>query len=117
MSPQHARYFRDTKAMILEEETHNKFGYYPRDLKPRSHKHIFAACDGCGIVRKTTKDKYHDLCFPCARRLQQGPNGSFYGKTHSDKAKHKISIAHKGKYCGKAHPNWKGGDLERICLV
>lgn len=28
--------------MILEEETFEKFGYYPKDIKPQSHKKVLA---------------------------------------------------------------------------
>jgi G:T-mismatch repair DNA endonuclease (very short patch repair protein) len=75
--------------MILEEETYKKFGYYPSDLKPQSGKKILAACDGCGKVREFGKSDYHTLCGSCAMK----------------------SCAKKGKN----HPNWKGGQVKRIC--
>jgi len=54
--------------MICEELTYEKYGYYPRDLSPQSHKPILARCDGedCGKVRITSKDQYRVLCKTCA---------------------------------------------------
>lgn len=72
--------------MILEEETYEKFGYYPSELKPKSHKHILAVCDGCGEVRVIAKNKYRALCRSCARRNYR----------HSEETKQKISEGHKG---------------------
>ena len=73
--------------MILEKETFEKFGYYPRDLKPQSSKRILAACDECGIIREIDKSNYRSLCLPCAR---QGKNNSFFGKHHSEETKVKL---------------------------
>ena len=54
--------------MILEEETFEKFGYYPRDLKAKSNKKILATCDDCGKVRITSKKDYYSLCRSCGRK-------------------------------------------------
>jgi hypothetical protein len=37
--------------MILEEETYEKFGYYPSDLLPHSGKVILVACADCNKIR------------------------------------------------------------------
>lgn len=76
--------------MILEEETFDKFGYYPSDLKPKSHKRILVACDDCGKIREICKDGYHDFCKPCAQKGEKNP---FFGKHHTEEAKKKISEA------------------------
>jgi G:T-mismatch repair DNA endonuclease (very short patch repair protein) len=76
------------KNMILEEETYDKFGYYPSDLKPQSHKRILAACDDCGKIRETSKNGYHSLCNSCARK----------GKHPSEETRRKLSEALKGKH-------------------
>jgi G:T-mismatch repair DNA endonuclease (very short patch repair protein) len=82
--------------MILEEETYEKFGYYPNDLKPHSNKKILAACGDCGKIRETSKNGYHSLCPSCAHK----------GKHHSEETRKKMSEAHKGKCCGEKHPNY-----------
>lgn len=80
--------------MILEEETYEKFGYYPITLKPKSGKTILCTCDECGVIRITRKDSYHNLCRRCA---QKGKRSSLFGKK------------------GEESPSWKGGKVKRIC--
>lgn len=60
--------------MILEEETFEKFGYYPCTLRPRSGRKLFAACDKCGKIRITTKHEYRDFCHSCAISGERNPN-------------------------------------------
>lgn len=52
--------------MILEKETHKKFGYYPSDLAPKSTKKVICSCDDCGKIRILAKQKSHKLCRSCA---------------------------------------------------
>jgi hypothetical protein len=78
--------------MILEEETFEAFGYYPKDLKSQSNKHILAACDDCGKVRLTTKNGYRSLCPSCAMKGNMRNSGN----TATDKTKAKLSAALKG---------------------
>lgn len=73
--------------MILEEETFEKFGYYPKDLLPQSNKKILGICDECGTIRVSSKQKYRPLCKLCTRWKQKGKN----------------------------NPNWKGGLVKQIC--
>lgn len=75
--------------MILEEETFEAFGYYPSKLKSQSGKRILAACDGCGIVRETSKNNYHALCFSCAQK----------GRKHTEESKALMSAVQKGRTC------------------
>lgn len=86
--------------MILEEETFENFGYYPRNLKPHSHKQILTACDTCGIIRKSSKHNYHPLCHQCymedSRRIEK-MRKAITGKKVSDETKRKMSEAHKGE--------------------
>ena len=79
--------------MILEEETFEKFGYYPHDLKQQSHKRILVRCDKCGKVRENYMDKYRTLCISCAQT----------GKTPSKATRIKLSIAGKGKKHSEEH--------------
>lgn len=73
--------------MILEEETYKKFGYYPHTLKPQSHKLILAKCDGCDIIRETSKHDYRNFCKLCA--LKRTNKLRKYSK-------------------GELNPNWRG---------
>jgi len=87
--------------MILEEETHEKFGYYPSDLKPSSHKPIICACDDCGKIRLLRSKQYFKLCASCAHKGEKHP---FFGKHHSEAAREKMSERQKGEkhhYFGK----------------
>lgn len=120
------------KAMILEEETYARFGYYPRDLKPKSSKKILAACDDCGRIRETSKHCYHPFCDSCGRK---GARSSLFGKHFSEETKAKMSKAQRGENHsqfgkhpsevtrgklreatkGPKNPNWRGGPVERVC--
>lgn len=51
--------------MILEEETFKKFGYYPKDLKPKSGRRILAKCDECGKIRDVFRYGYCNRCHQC----------------------------------------------------
>lgn len=92
--------------MILEEETFEKFGYYPSDLTPKSRKRILAKCDGCGKIRELYRQGYHSLCKSCVKKGARHP---LFGKHHSEKSKQKIR--------GENNPRWKGGKVKRICGV
>lgn len=121
--------------MILEEETFEKFGYYSRDLKPKSGKKIFAACDDCGKVRVLHKSGYHAFCRSCVAKKRTGTDSNHWkgGKvkqicTCGNEFSVKPSIIKQGggKFCsrkcqlkdlnenhprikGENHPNWQGG--------
>lgn len=107
----HPLYQASDKAMILEEATHIEYGYYPRDLKCKSNKDIFARCDLCGIVRIIKKAAYRDLCHSC----------SIKGWHHTKEAKQKQRAAKLGKNnpmygrSAEKNPNWKGGLAKSIC--
>ena len=60
--------------MILEEETFEKFGYYPKDLTPHSGRMIVEACDKCGKIRITSKNHYHSLCGSCSQKRELNHN-------------------------------------------
>ena len=53
------------------------------------------------------------------KKISESHKGNKYhlGKHLSEEAKKKISEAHKGKYSGENNPNWKGGKVERKCIV
>lgn len=80
--------------MILEEDTYEKFGYYPSELKPQSNRRIFTACDDCGKLRIVSKNGYSALCKSCARKGENNPN---FGKHCSEETKKKIGAANKGR--------------------
>ena len=89
--------------MILEDATHEAFGYYSKDLLHHSGKLILAYCDICGEFKVTTKNDYHTFCNSCSHK----------GKTFTEEWKRKMSEALKGD----KHPQWKGGKVERVCKV
>ena len=123
--------------MILEQETHDAFGYYPSALKPKSNKRILAICVDCGKVRAIHKSQYCALCKSCSlkgksyrnkgrtltaehkRKIGEGNKG----KTVSDEAKRKMGESLKGRTSwnkgmkGEAAPNWRGGiSFEPYCI-
>lgn len=137
----HPHYQASDKAMILEEKTYEKFGYYPSDLKPKSGKKILAACDDCGKVRELGKSYYHALCGSCATKAcaKKGIRNPLW----KPRVKRKCEVCGKefetnypaikkgeGKYCstkcagiarsklyiGEKSSNWKGGKIECTCL-
>jgi len=123
--------------MILEEETHKKFGYYPKDLKPKSNKRILVECDNCGILREIYKYQYYSLCHSCGLRTRKVSNETKQkireaneGKHRSEKTKQKISNTLKGRHpseetiqklrgmhSGENCYLWKGGiSYEPYCI-
>lgn len=80
--------------MFLEEETFERFGYYPSQLSQGSGKRILAQCDGCGKVRELKKQDYHALCPSCAKKGEKNHN---YGKHFSEEHKKKMGEARKGE--------------------
>lgn len=61
--------------MINEELTFKKFGYYAKDLAPKSGKRIVVNCSKCGIIREIKKDGYHPLCKSCSLKGKPKPEG------------------------------------------
>ena len=57
--------------MILEEETFDEFGYYPRDLKPQSSKRILVRCDKCKKIREVRRQSYSTLCMSCVQKSRE----------------------------------------------
>ena len=56
--------------MLLKTETYRRFGYWPRDLKPKSTKRVVHKCDKCKR-RKTIQygdytKKITELCIKCS---------------------------------------------------
>ena len=73
--------------MIDEEETFRRFGYRACDLKPGSHKKVWRICELCGKGREIERRFAHRKCKDC-------------------------DLSNRG---GKNHPNWKGGELGKVC--
>jgi hypothetical protein len=73
--------------MILEDATFEAFGYYARNLKPKSGKLVIAACDECGKVRETSKNAYLRLCGSCVQK----------GRIHTEETKVRKRAAHTGE--------------------
>lgn len=96
--------------MILEEETFEKFGYFPKKLKIKSNKRILTKCDGCGIKREICKSDYRKLCRSCALKTRfknpenhpmygkYGEDNSNYGRHCTEETKQKIREANEGKH-------------------
>ena len=114
--------------MILEEETYKKFGYLPRDWKPKSHKKILGRCDECGFVREISKKDYRNLCYRCVKKrghlseeTRLKLSEAHKGIKPTEETKHKMSESLKGNknpQFGKRGPdvhNWKGGRVKHIC--
>lgn len=101
----------DKKMVILEEETHEKFGYYPSDLSRGSHKRILAKCDDCGKIREMNKGDYSALCRSCGRKSEKNP---MYGKSHSEESRLKIS-QNRIYQKGENHPSYTL-KIKCICL-
>lgn len=103
--------------MINEELTFQKFGYYAKDLKPKSNKKIIAVCDGCSKTRELAKQDYFRTSF-CKSCGSKGKNkGRKFTKEHREKislAKENVSFSeeHKKKISlskkGVQHKDYKG---------
>lgn len=98
--------------MILEKETFEAFGYYPKDLKPKSNKRILAACGECGKVRITSKDAYRALCKSCC---QEGDKNHNFGIPLTEEHKRNIR-KYRANLKGDKASNWRGGRIKRLCL-
>ena len=116
---------------ILEQETYDKFGYYPSTLKSQSGKKILAKCIDCGKIRITSKNAYCVLCRSCGHKGKhhseetkqkmsdshigiEGENSSMFGKHHSKETKQRMHEARKGEN----NPRWLGGvSFEPYCLL
>lgn len=91
---------------MLEEETFERFGYYPNDLKSKSKKKIIAQCDDCGKIRAITKQGYRPFCPHCVKK-----------KEHiSIETRERISKNH-ADFRGEKGGNWKGGLITIECGV
>ena len=115
--------------MILDEETYREFGYYPKELSPRSGKRILAKCDGCGKIREITKHDYRSKCPTCS--VVKGTRSNFWkgGKemrvcpvckntfaVFPYRVKICCSIECNGKLqLGESNPAWKGGKIKLQC--
>lgn len=91
--------------MINIEATIRWKGYDPNDLKPNSHKRVWATCERCGRGRWIQFRRADRSCFECS------PAG---GGTQTDEGKKILSDIHKGM-TGDKNPNWKGGGIMKIC--
>jgi hypothetical protein len=87
--------------MILEEETFEAFGYYPRDLKPQSNKPILAACELCGEFKVTSKSDYRAFCNSCSLIWGEAKKG----ETHTEETKALMCKNH-ADFSEKKNPNY-----------
>lgn len=94
---------------ILNEETKNKFGYSPDNLRPSSEKIVICKCTNCDktLERKYRQALRNNLCLKCSNTLNA--NTSLYQRSLSMKGWHtknkhprlgKISHGKKGTYNG-----------------
>lgn len=79
--------FNKQMTQMLEQETYNRFGYYPSELKFKSGKRILVECKRCKEKREISKSAYHELCLSC----------SHIGRQVSQETKEKIRKANTGK--------------------
>ena len=92
--------------MILEDMTFEAYGYYAKDLKPKSRKFIITACELCGEFKTVKRHNYHTFCRSCCRK----------GKHHTEKTKRKMSKNHVNMK-GANNSNWKNGiSFEPYCI-
>lgn len=99
---------------ILEEETFEKFGYFPSKLKPKSFRKILVKCIECGKVREIYKEAYRELCQSCTTKGNRNP---CYGRKHTEEEKQRIKDNH-SDFRGKNHPQWQGGiSIEPYCVL
>ena len=121
--------------MILEEETFEKFGYYPSDLKPKSNKKILARCGECRKIREIEKRGYRPFCHSCVIKgkksnLWTGGKtvficefcGEFFETYETLRTgKHVFcssqceALYQSKNQRGKAHPLWKR--VEQKCII
>ena len=115
---------------ILEEETFEKFGYYPKALAPYTTKKILVKCNNCGKIRRVERRAYRDLCHLCAMAELKHRDTrvcKYCGKPFlvipsqvkrgrgvfcSRKCMGKWQSEHRR---GENSPTWAGGNIERIC--
>ena len=93
--------------MINREATIRWKGYDPSDLCVGSHKRVWATCGKCGRGRWISKRRAHRACAHCS------PCG---GGTHTEEGKAILSDIAK-KRVGTLNPNWRGGNVTKICPV
>ena len=135
------------KMTILEEETFEAYGYWPRNLTLHTHKLVLAACDGCGKIRVLRKGDYRDLCKSCSKKGNTNCLGrtlsnehkrnignavkgriaseetkrklreASTGRRHTEATKRKLRELWANKRSGANNPNWRGGKVKCICKI
>ena len=131
--------------MILEEETFEKFGYYPSTLSRGSNKKIIVICDECLKQRIIQRNQYHTLCRSCSHKGEKNINFGKTGNEFSNWIEKQVCVCKqcgiffpllpsriregKGTFCsnkcqglwesknmrGNKHPKWQGGKIKCIC--
>ncbi len=92
--------------MINREATIRWKGYDPTDLRPRSHKRIWANCDICNKGRWISMDGYRDLCQSCSKKL------AMIGHVVSEKTRDKIAKTLTGyKHTKEAKKNMSDSEM------
>lgn len=120
-------------------------GYTPLFDEYISNKKSLKVMCPVGHIIYMKFNNFKNMGNRCSRCRYLGENNPFYGKTHSDKSKKRISKALVGRFCGKnnpfygkkhskdtkrkigdnrkyfigeKHPNWKGGiSFEPYCPI
>jgi len=97
--------------MIDENKTMLEYGYVSSSIAKQSKKLIVAVCDDCEKQRNVPKYAYRKLCPSCAsikswsclekreKRsiLYKGEKNPFFGKSHTNESKNKISNSKLGQ--------------------
>lgn len=89
--------------MILENDTFEKFGYYPNKMNPKAHKKIIVKCDKCNKIRTIEYRNYKDLCSSCSR-IGNIPWNKGLKAEDDERVKRNCDAMHKA-HCGKSSWN------------
>lgn len=70
---------------LLHEETFTRYGYYPENLTPSSHKEVLFRCPGCGQIRSVRIRYYREgkACRPCPGKTYNQPRKPRWKLTES----------------------------------
>lgn len=106
--------------MIDEVRTYKKFGYFSRELTPKSNRKIYRICDGCKKVSIIRFRSYRNLCLSCAMKgrifseetckklskLNSGENNPMFGKYSKDNPNWNPNITDEERQLNRKYPEY-----------
>lgn len=95
---------------INEIRTFDSFKYYSIDLHRTSKKEVWRVCVHCGKENIISYSQYTYGYFQCIMCANLGSKNSFYGKTHSEESRRKMSAAQ--QYI--AYDEWEGYAKDKV---